>query len=216
MSYVRYPLNRILASEGAVRVLRELCRSGDVLGVPSLAQLTHLHPETVRAAMGDLVMLGMVEALGINRGHLYRISTTHPLYAPLSQLFEAEEARVQSVMETLRSGARSTVPDALAVWLYGSVARGQDTPGSDLDVALVISGGNVDSAMDTYRAAIASVMEQQGVSVSVVGLSDADVVRLADEDAPWWRNVSADAQPLLGLPPEALASHLRAVRTQAA
>ncbi len=209
-SYFRYPLSRILASEGAVRVLRELIGHAGETAIPRLAEATKLNHQTVRnVLLGDLAAAGIVEMVGQGRSTLYRARATHPLYSLLAQLFAAEDARVELTVQTLAGAARATVPGVLAVWMFGSVARGDDHPGSDLDVALVVPQETSETALADYRERVSSALDSELVPVSVVGLSVDDVLRLDAEDAPWWRNVVADAQPVLGLPPAALAEHLR-------
>jgi predicted nucleotidyltransferase len=210
-SHFRYPLNRVFGSEGAVRVLRELARHGGELSVPALVEATRLSAGAVRAIVGDdLAAVGIVERVGSGRSVLYRLHRDHPLRGALEQIFEEEDARRRRVLDLLATAARETTPDVLAVWVYGSVARGEDAPGSDLDVALVLPYPDPNEAADRYRAAISPLLDREHASASVLVLSAADIDRLAVSDDPWWRNVVADALPVLGPPPAVLAQRLRA------
>lgn len=207
-SYLRYPLSRILASAGAVRVLRALARHGGELSIPMLVRPTGLSTEGIRNVLRALSAVGVVESLGQGRSVLYRLRRAHPLYQPLSHLFEAEDARARRVFGALHEAAQVAVPDALAVWVYGSTARGEDAPGSDLDVALVVPRQEAELAAAAFREQLAPVLDREQVTLSAIGLSGADVRRLAGRDDPWWRNVVADAQPVLGPAPAMLAERL--------
>ncbi len=123
-SHFRYPLNRILASEGAVRVLRELARHGGEWSVPSLARATKLSAQAIRNVLMDLTTIGIVESVGQGRAVLYRLQTAHPLRQALAHLFEEEKGRVSRVFASLREAVATAVPEVLAVWVYGSTARG--------------------------------------------------------------------------------------------
>lgn len=208
-SHLRYPLSRIFASQGAVRVLRELARHGGKLSIPALVGPTRLSAEGVRNVLADLSTIRVVEPVGQGRAVLYHLRTAHPLHGALVRLFEEEEARGQRVLQSLRQAAHAMVPGIVAVWIYGSVARGEDAPMSDLDVALVLPGQDVESATATYRQHLAPVLDREQVTLSAVGLSSADVRRLADSDHPWWRNLVAEAQPVMGPPPAILAERLQ-------
>lgn len=213
-SYFRYPLNRIFASEGAVRVLRELARHGGELSVPSIADATKLSREAVRRLLqGDLSATGVVERLGSGRLALYRLRADHRLRGALDLLFVEEEARVRRLFDALARAAHTAAPDVLAVWVYGSVARGDDAPTSDVDVALVLPGDDLEPAIDGYRAELAQMLDQEKADLSVVGLAAADVLRLAEGDDSWWRNVAADAIPVFGPSPPMLAQRLRTAPT---
>jgi predicted nucleotidyltransferase len=210
-SHFQYPFNRIFASEGAVRVLRELVRHGGELSVPALVDATRLSPGAVRAIVrDDLAAAGVVERVGTGRSVLYRLRRDHPLRGAIERLFDEEDARRRRVLNLLARAARHAAPDVMAVWIYGSVARGEDAPGSDLDVAVVLPHGDPDQAADRYRAALAPLLDREHASASVLALSATDVDRLVAADDPWWRNVVADALPVLGPPPAVLAQRRQA------
>lgn len=44
----------------------------------------------------------------------------------------------QATFDTARNAVLATLPDAWAVYVYGSFARGEDWPGSDLDIAVLL------------------------------------------------------------------------------
>jgi predicted nucleotidyltransferase len=215
-SHFRNPLSWILASEGAVRVLRELARHGGEQSIPALADAARLSKGAVRRLVqDDLAAAGIVERVGTGRNVLYRLRGDHPLRGTLDRLFEEEGAHAQRVLDALAEAARGAAPNVLAVWVYGSIARGEDVPGSDLDVALVLPDSDPDPAVRRYRAALAPVLDREQTGVSVVGLSGADVERLAAADDPWWRNLVADALPVLGPPPTVLARRFGAASGRA-
>lgn len=71
---------------------------------------------------------------------LYRLNRRHALAEPVAELFRAEAARADVLFEGIRSVAERMHPPPVAVWLFGSVARGEDTtrgvgvPSRDRDV----------------------------------------------------------------------------------
>ncbi len=200
---LREPLNAILAAEANVRVLRELVRHGGVLTPPELAGRARVTVQHVRLVLAELVGLGVVEALGPGRYRSYRIRPEHPLYGALRGLFEAERRRFEEVLAAIGEAAQALEPAPRGVWVYGSVARGQDRMGSDLDVALGFDVPDVERPVDQLRHDLMGTEDRLGVRISVVGLGSDDVLRLGAGD-PWWRAMVADALTLAGVEPVTL------------
>jgi predicted nucleotidyltransferase len=196
-------LNALLASEGNVRVLREVLRHGGELGVSEIAARSGLSPQHVRLVLAHLAKSGVVEALGLGRARLYRARLDHPLAKPLEALFRAEDERFVTLRTAIREAAGAARPGPVAVWLYGSVARGDDTPESDLDLAIVAEEGCLDAVVAQMRESLRDRAEELSISLSIVGATPADV-RRADTGDPWWQGVVRDAIPIVGPAPRAL------------
>ncbi|MER8748069.1 nucleotidyltransferase domain-containing protein [Mesorhizobium sp. M1050] len=194
-----------LASVRAVRVLRELVRHGGFLSAPSLASRSGLAGSSARAALEKLEASGIVAKVGSGRVHLYRARIEHPLASSLEGLFEAEEVRFASLCEAIRSAASDWSPGVTAVWIYGSVARGEDRPDSDLDIVVVAESGILEGMLAAMRDALVEPGELFGFSPSVVGLAREDIVRLSRLRDPWWQSVAADAIVLVGARPDEFA-----------
>lgn len=205
-SFLRQPLSSVLAHPANVRVLRELAQHGGELSATMLVDRTKLSRPSVLAALEMLSQHGYVDALGSPHLRLYRLDTKHPLVPILSQLFAAEEARFDAVLDAIRAAANDV--GVAAAWLYGSVAKGEDRPGSDVDIVVVDGSGDSEVMTAKVREALREKEDALRFSASVVGVDHADVMRLARENDPWWANVVRDAVPLLGPDPVSLMSRL--------
>lgn len=211
-SVFRHPLTTALSGEGAVRIMREMSRHGGPLSPRAIADRAGLTVQGARRVLKRLATLGLIEGIGTGDRLLFQASAGHPLRPALDALFAAEAARVDAVFAAIRSAARGVTPAPRAVWLYGSVARGEDTAASDLDVVVVVDThdpSDVEVALGRMREALVSTEETQRVVLSLVGLSLADAARLAQGDA-WWSTLVADAVPLIGPAPAAIAAQATA------
>lgn len=215
-SVFRYPLTIALSSEAAVRLLRELAQHGGALSPRALADRTGLTIQGVRRALHRLAVVGVVDALGGGDRRLFRLAPIHPLRTALEALFAAEARRVDAVLAAVRQAARQVNPPPVAVWLYGSVARGEDTAASDVDIAVVVDApeDGVERAVETMRTALAPVEDAERVALALVGVSLVDVARLAAGDA-WWVTMAAHAVPLVGPSPDTVARLARVRATEA-
>lgn len=221
----RYPLTLILGTDAGVRLARELALHGGQLAAPDLVRRTGLAKASVARGLAILEAAGAVRTAGTGRSVLYSLRQEHPLCPALVAAFEAEDQRFQALLTGVKDAARSAVPGLVALWLFGSVARGEDREDSDLDLVLAIDnaehcrdepgslpGGNCKAMpaeqANAFRDQVAVIGERVGFVPSVVALSPDDVVRLSVEHDPWWHHVARDAIALIGERPEPLAAWL--------
>lgn len=133
----------------------------------------------------------------------------------LIDLFVEEHRSANAVRGSIRDVAEHV--DPLAVWVYGSVARGQDRIGSDLDLLLVVEeDADAERVADEFREHVSEVGKAHRIPISVVAVSGADVLRMARTEDPFWREVVSDAEPLHGPGPEGLVSRLKRLQRAAA
>jgi DNA-binding transcriptional ArsR family regulator len=206
-SFLRFPLSTLLSTPAAVRVLRELLEADGPVAVSALATRTGLSTQGVRNTLVLLRSGGLVEQLGAGRSRLYRADVGHPLYVPLGSLFHAEAERHETIMDALHSALSSLVPAPLGAWIYGDVARGQDGPEEDLEVALVAPDEDVQAPVERLREMLGPIQEVQRVWISVIGLSPSEVRRLSAGDR-WWKKATRPHLTVFGKGPDELADEL--------
>jgi predicted nucleotidyltransferase len=203
-SAFRYPLSIVFSGQAAVRISREMFLHGGPLTVRQLVARTGVTRMTVYQVLEPLMALGLVQRIGSSYAGLFQIAAAHPLSSYLADLFRAEDRRVRDVYSAIRDAAEEVDPKPLAVWLYGSVARGEDTVASDFDLAVCAEDESVDDVAEALREALRPVGERLFVSFSVVGVSPQDLLRLSTNDDPFWTTLVRDAYPLTGHDPEAI------------
>ena len=206
----------MLGTEANVRVLRELARHGGALPTSALIVRTGLAQSSVRTALLTLELLAAVDALGSGRTRLFRLNERHPLASAIGRLFEAEEARFDAIVTGLRTASEKCGGDIIAVWIYGSVARGDDHAGSDVDIAVVAPERTAQQRVQ--RALIESLRaaeDRLGFVASIVVLTERDVLRLDRDGDPWWISLAAEAIAVLGQrPDELVAARVAAAATK--
>ena len=205
-SNLRFPLNFVLGNETHVRLLRELFRHGGPLGAPRLARDTGMSRNGARVGLISLAEAGVVEGLGGGRTVLYRVDMNHPLATVLAELFRAEEARADAVLDAAKMAVDD--PAIVGTWIYGSFARGEDRLGSDLDIAVLTEVRDT-PAVEKVRERLDEASDRLRFSPSVVGIDLADLSRMSGGD-PWWGNLVRDAIVVKGGRPETLVPSGRA------
>lgn len=195
------PLDHLLGTPALVRVCRVLATHGTGLAVPDIARRARLSLPSTREAIRRLAEAAFVDVIGVGRSSICAIRREHPMAAAVAVLFAAERAQADALLEGLRMASANLRPSPVALWLYGSVARGEDGPTSDIDLALVADGGDATGSAEALREALATSVSEHAHRVSVVALTLEDAARLAHAGAPIWRELARDAVVLAGEAP---------------
>jgi predicted nucleotidyltransferase len=204
-SFLRYPLSHVLATGSHVKVLRWLVRQGRPLATSQLARLAGLSTQGVRNVLAALTSQGLISTLGEGRAQVHALRQEHPLGPALLALFEAERTRWLALTEGLQRVLRER-GGVRAAWVYGSVARSGDQPGSDLDLVVILDDDAPQERASELRDALAEFGRHQDVHLSSVLLSMNDALDPVRSSSPWWKSVVQDAWPLIGPDPLALSS----------
>ncbi len=147
-----------------------------------LARDTGVTAQGVQDVLAVLGRASLVQRPGSHRTHLYRASDRHPLVQALAATFAAEQQRFDRILSAVRAADESRI---IGVWVFGSVARREDTIDSDLDIAVVIDAEDavITEIADMIRDRLREAGDELGFAPSVVPMSSADVRRLRSEGA---------------------------------
>ena len=94
------------------------------------------------------------------RGHsrLFRFNDRHDLAPTLAALFQAESERFAAILDAVRHGVSER--PVFSLFVYGSAARGNDGPGSDLDIGLVAGADELAEVVEGLREALRDPAER--------------------------------------------------------
>jgi hypothetical protein len=166
----------------------------------AIARRASLNASGVSRSIDELCERGIIEALGTGSRRLYRLRMEHPLGAALRDLFAAESAWFQSIIDELRIVVGSLRPPPRAAWIQGPVATETDTCDDAITIGLVASARDIDRLVDEVGDVAARIEQAHDVSIEPFGLTSADLATLAEAT----RDELRTALPLLGPPPSAL------------
>lgn len=199
-SALRNPLTSIIGMDSNIRVLRALVRHGGMLSASEIVRLSKLSRDAVRRGLLSLESLGMIASSGSSHAKVHRFNDGHIFAPALRALFNAERERFEAILETVRQSVAGR--PVFSLFIYGSAARGDDGPDSDLDIGLVASADHLSEVVEGVREALREPAEALVFLPNVVGLDFDDIRRLSQDDDPWWRHVKQDAVVLSGKRPE--------------
>lgn len=92
-----------------------------------------------------LVMSGVVESFEVRRRPRYRANSKHPIHVELASICR----KTFGIRDVIAQALRSVAPRNTHAFIFGSVARGEERPNSDIDVMVI---GDID-IMKIYATA---------------------------------------------------------------
>jgi len=187
-------LEDALGSRAKVRVLRYLCRSArDEHTLSEISRSLKIGLSSARLALQDLEAQGYVESRSFGNAHGYRMYRGD-VETALRRIFAAERL----IGSNLEKAVRTAVPATCAALLFGSAAREEQTPRSDLD--LLVMGPTKAAAERASLAAANAIAAVGPLRARTISLSWAQA--RAKRREPWFQNAIKEGRVLAGPPPE--------------
>ncbi len=130
----------VLHEDVQSRVLRFLWRSRAEWSGREIARKVGLSAPACHETLKKLDARGLVQLRRVSNLHLYKINSENYLIQnAFARLFEAEAAMPKQVATVVRrSLVMSPKSDIVSIVLFGSMARGTERLGSDLDLLVVL------------------------------------------------------------------------------
>lgn len=196
------PLDDLLGSRARLSVLRYLCTVGGEHTGREIARAIGMGETPTHRALKALADTLVVLYRVAGRAHYYRLNEQHALVKRgLRPLFAAERTQRDTAVAELLAGVDVSLDTAL---VYGSVARGEDTWHSDLDVLLVTPTAN-DARRATERIwqRDGDLLRRYGV-ISVRALSRDELVERVQHGERWLLEALRDGVVVRGTSPQRL------------
>lgn len=136
MRFTNY-IEEILGTKSDIRILRILLKyPTKEFNENELAGICKVGQKTVNRAMPKYVSYGIVGVRTIGKANVYTLNSGHFIVRQLQSLFRAEEgarSELKSLLKRAFRGDRAVI--SLAI--FGSLARGEEEPTSDIDVFIL-------------------------------------------------------------------------------
>ncbi len=192
-------LDDILGQKSKVRILRLLLRSHARLTGRQIARQTGLNHGTCHTALRDLARHGVVLRSLAGAAHLYQLNEVHVLVKDVLILaFGTEAGLVEQYAHEARKGLGIPVESVI---LYGSVAREEERPDSDVDLMFIVSGVKVAEKGRALLGPLAASLARRFGSVPQIVFSDSRSFRSnVKKRIPYFTSVVQDGRVLFGKP----------------
>ncbi len=187
------------------RILAVLAETSAELNLRTIARLSGVSVAQTSRSLPALVQLGIVERREVPPSALFRLVEEHVAAQAILALGRAR----QTVLEELGRAALQLLTPPTSVIVFGSLARGEAGPDSDLDV-VVARPESVGEDDDEWTSGVEHWRQQArrltGNPVEVVDVSERDVARLLRSRRPLWAGIARDGIVIAGRSFDELAS----------
>jgi predicted nucleotidyltransferase len=144
-------------------LLQELVRLEQPVTRRQLAAAAGVAPGHASAVVEDLIRTGLVTETPAGRSSMVALNRSHLAAGPLLALVGLRGELVHRLRARF-----SDWPDVLDAWLFGSVARGEATGDSDVDLLIVVDDVNSSELHDRLAQLISDVRSWTGNETQVV------------------------------------------------
>jgi predicted nucleotidyltransferase len=175
MLYQNY-LEVLLGSRVKVKILRTLCRHrGKEFTIRELADFLNVSHTGVRKVLSDLYKMNAVRIRVIGKSHAVTVNTESYAAGLVDKVFKMEGETLRELVKLVAKKLGD--PSITSALIFGSVARGEEEPLSDIDLFILTEDKEkAESAVSELQR---EVSNRFGNAISPYVLSEED---LADED----------------------------------
>lgn len=189
--------HRIIQSHTDIDVIRVLSGASVAMSGRRVARLAGgASQTTVMRSLNRLAQLGVLDVSEAGRALMFSINREH-LATPA--LLELSGLR-RRLLDALAVAVAALDPPPSSTVLFGSAARADGGPDSDIDLLLVTDDGSpsAESWESQIDALVSRARRVTGNRLSVHRLSAGDIERLASEGAPVIADIDRDGLLLTG------------------
>ena len=198
---IHRPFDEVLRSWSHVAVLRTLLDSAAGLTGNQVARASGMQPRSALKALSSLEVLGIVRRQRGGRDHLFTLNRDHLLVQEgLLPLYAAESKLARALEESLSAALKGKV---IAALIFGSVARNDEEPASDLDVCCIVRTENDKETVRESLAALSpTLLLRFGVRLAPLLFSDREARRQLR--SPLVKRIVQEGKTIVGTLPRGL------------
>jgi predicted nucleotidyltransferase len=194
-SPLRSPLDLLFARPSQLAALRVLQDSREGMSGRAIARQARVNHQACAVALRRLEEINLIQRIGAGRTQLIRLNFDHHLVKELIlPLLRKERELVSHIRREIAQQFKDT---ALAVTLFGSVARGEDVPGSDVDLLIVTKATDKPRAMKRAEQYNTGFQQRYGMRLSPIVMTPGEAARKMNASKPLLKNILADGIDLL-------------------
>jgi predicted nucleotidyltransferase len=155
----RNVLEAVFGSPAKIRILRVLLAAPQPLSGRQVGELARLSHRGAIQALDSLVELGAVQQRRVGKAYQYvLVRNNEAVERIIIPCIQAEASLIEDLKQDIKAHfGRNTVN----LTLYGSLARGTEKRGSDIDVLAVVRAGSVKTQLEEKAASLTPLFQHR-------------------------------------------------------
>ena len=195
ISFLSSPLNWVFSAPSNIAVIRALKDSREGMSGRAAARAAGFTHQACRRALGDLESAGIIVRQGAGHTQLVRLNFENILVKEaLLPMFRAEKSFLESARLLIR---KEFGRHARTATLFGSAARKEDEPGSDVDLLLVTDAQDKELLEERAREFGKRFIAEYGVRFSPMAMTTREVRAKYKKADPLLKNILEQGIDLL-------------------
>jgi len=169
---LRYPLNELFGTQAHVRLLRVLANEVDgPLTASDAAARAGLTVPGAQKALRRLFQSGFVTRIGGGRNYQYSIRLSERLVQIALELFQAEKARYEELLDAITTTLENLTPHPQAVWIQAFPRK----LGEPLALGVMHETRHLSKFIRKLRTQLIRVEQDFDLTIEVDGFTKADI-----------------------------------------
>ena len=157
---IRNAYDKLMNSEVKTRLLRVLCRHDAEWTGRQLSRELGVSPTTAGKFLKELVLEGVVNMKGAGRSNIYNLNNkSYVVKKILKPFFEKEKDVFNSIVSLIKKTISKTNVNVESLAIFGSIAQKNETPGSDIDLLVIIDSlrdkSKIEAGLDSISIEVA-------------------------------------------------------------
>ncbi len=185
-----------LLGNNTAQILRRLAMVSGELSGRRIAYLAGVPPVSAARVLAALTEIGLVHSRYIGQSKAFQLNREHVLWPPLQAIMTSAQAVERGITDL----AAELAPRGTTVAIFGSFARGEAGPASDVDIVMVSKvHAHPDERFGLSEALNERISSMTGNTVDLIDINDDDLGGLVRADDALVGSWIEDARTLHGL-----------------
>jgi len=187
------PLDDIFGSKTKVRILRLLFRTRGLFSGREVSRLIGFSPTHTISNLRELEALGLVLEQHAGNTDLYQLdSQNSAVDGVLAPIFSWESGLFDELAQMFVDRLGS---ELVSLRLFGSAARGDEEPSSDVDLLIVLTDGSDPERMEDLVAEVdLEAMRKLGCPVSTIPVTESEYARKVKGRRGFWKDIPRESK----------------------